>query len=52
VRKVEGLQHLDVVEDLPQEVRAGRFYFGRQKAVEKLRKDRPSSLSKNGIDKL
>jgi hypothetical protein len=51
VRRVEGLQHLDVVEGLPQGVRARVFSEGLE-VVGKLRKDRPSNLLKDSAGKL
>jgi hypothetical protein len=39
VRRVEGLQHLDVVEGLPQGVRA-RDFLKDLEVVEKLRRDK------------
>ena len=52
MRRVEELQHSDVIEGLPQGVHAKSFPRGFGSAEEKLRKDRPLSLWKNSEDKL
>jgi hypothetical protein len=47
----QRLQHLDVVEGLPQGVCA-RGFLKDLTVVEKLRRDRPLSLLKNSVNKL
>jgi hypothetical protein len=51
VRRVERLQHSDVVEGLLQGVHAS-FFLEELRVVRKLRKDRPSNLRKDCIEEL
>jgi hypothetical protein len=51
VRRVECLQHLSVVEDLPQGVRA-RFLSEGLEVVEKLRRNRPLNSRRVSAGKL